>query len=237
MSFTRCTVREQDVEDAMDVLLPLLPHGVHERPAGEGRVELSWRGERPLEAELGDLAGGWDTGVPAPSPTPVVVAGRPIVLQAAHGSFGTGAHPTTRDSLGLLEALEPAGPFADLGCGAGLLALAAARLGFAPVIAVDVEAGAVRATAANAEANGLAVEARRVDLMKAPPPAAATLAANVPLAVHRALAPRLDGAVRRVVVSGIVLGEADAAVAAYAGFRVAVRRDSDGWTTLLLERA
>lgn len=237
MSFTRCTVREEDVEDAMDVLLPLLPLGVHERPVGEGRVELSWRGERPLAAELGEMAGGWETGAPAPAPSPVVVAGRPIVLEAAHGSFGTGAHPTTRDSLELLAALEPDGAFADLGCGAGLLALAAARLGFAPVIAVDVEHGAIAATAANAQANELAVEARQADLIDAPPPPAPTLAANVPLAVHLAMAPRVGETVGRVIVSGIVLGEADAAIAAYAGFRVAARRDSEGWTTLLLERA
>lgn len=249
----RCTVRAEDVEDALDVLLPLLPQGVHERARDGDRVELSWSGDRPLDGALGSLAADWEVGDRA-RPRPALVAGGRIavrapdgepgpagvpevVIEAAHGEFGTGAHPTTRDSLEMLAALEPAGSFADLGCGAGILAVAAARLGFAPVAAVDFEPGSVRAAAANAAANGVKVEVRQADLLHDEPPAAATLAANVPLAVHRALAPRLGPGARRVIASGVVLGEVDATLAAYPGFRVAARRDSAGWSTILLERA
>ena len=65
-------------------------------------------------------------------------------------AFGTGAHPTTRLCLELLQELPPGGPLADLGCGSGVLAIAAAKLGFAPITAVDNEAAAVEATLANA---------------------------------------------------------------------------------------
>ena len=65
-------------------------------------------------------------------------------------AFGTGAHATTRLCLELLLELEPPGSFADLGCGSGVLAIAAARLGFAPVTAVDSERAAVEATLENA---------------------------------------------------------------------------------------
>ncbi|MGH3995723.1 MAG: 50S ribosomal protein L11 methyltransferase, partial [Pseudonocardiaceae bacterium] len=73
-------------------------------------------------------------------------------------AFGTGAHPTTRLSLELLLDLEPDGSFADLGCGSGVLAIAAARLGFAPVAAVDTELVALEATRANAAANGVRLD-------------------------------------------------------------------------------
>ena len=69
-----------------------------------------------------------------------------LVIESAAGAFGTGAHPTTRMCLELLLELEPGGPFADLGCGAGVLAIAAARLGWAPVLAVDHEPQSVAAT-------------------------------------------------------------------------------------------
>lgn len=63
-------------------------------------------------------------------------------------AFGTGAHPTTRMCLDLLAALEPGGSLADLGCGAGALAIAAARRGFAPVEAVDRDELSVAAVSA-----------------------------------------------------------------------------------------
>ena len=81
-----------------------------------------------------------------------------IVIEPVDGAFGTGAHPTTRMSLELLLGLEPGGGFADLGCGAGVLAIAAARLGWEPVFAVDVEERAVESARRNAERNGVAVQ-------------------------------------------------------------------------------
>ena len=73
-------------------------------------------------------------------------------------AFGTGAHATTRLCLELLLALEPAGPLVDLGCGSGVLAIAAAKLGWAPVLGVDHDPLAVEATRENARVNGVDVD-------------------------------------------------------------------------------
>ena len=135
------------------------------------------------------------------------------MIESAAGAFGTGAHPTTRMCLELLLDLEPGGPFADLGCGAGVLAIAAARLGWEPVLAVDHEPASVAATRRNAERNGVAVEALELDLAAVAPPPAPTLAANVPLAVHAALGAGLAPAVIHVIASGFVDSERDAVVA------------------------
>ena len=67
-------------------------------------------------------------------------------------AFGTGAHHTTRLCLELLLEREPAGALADWGCGTGVLAIAAARLGWDPVLACDWEAASVEATRENAVA-------------------------------------------------------------------------------------
>lgn len=160
------------------------------------------------------------------------------VMLADATAFGTGAHPTTRDCLSMLLALEPGGAFADLGCGAGVLAIAAARLGWEPVVAVDVAARAVRATRTNAEANGVAVEALEADLLTSPPPAAPTAAANVPVEVHVAMAAAWEEPPEHLIVSGVHADDRAAILAAYAqrGLGVAEERAADPWLTLLLRR-
>jgi ribosomal protein L11 methyltransferase len=160
-----------------------------------------------------------------------------LVIEAGGGAFGTGAHPTTRMCLELLHEIEPGGAFADLGCGAGVLAIAAARLGWAPVLAVDHEPQSVAAARRNAHANGAAVEVVEADLARIPPPPAPTLAANVPPAIHDAIAAGLPSAVRHLIASGFIASERDAVEAGYAaaGLAVAARR-GDGWQALLLER-
>ncbi|WP_415409561.1 50S ribosomal protein L11 methyltransferase [Synechococcus sp. A10-1-5-9] len=87
-----------------------------------------------------------------------------LVLKMDPGSaFGTGSHPTTRLCLEALEAAPPRGlRVADLGCGSGVLGLAALGLGAHEVIAVDTDSLAVRATSDNAALNGLASEALSV---------------------------------------------------------------------------
>jgi ribosomal protein L11 methyltransferase len=251
--------------DAVDALVPLLPRGVHERELGDGRVEIAFfehAGALPSRAELHAAAGaeGWTQEEVPDDPfarrrrlgrawvvgdrlrlrsphDPPGDDGLPeLVIEAAAGAFGTGAHPTTRMCLELLLALTPGGPFADLGCGAGVLAIAAARLGWEPVLAVDHEPASVAATRRNAERNGVAVEALQLDLAAVAPPPAPTLAANVPVAVHAALAAALAPAVIHVIASGFVDSERDAVVAGYAGFR-AVARLGEGWQAVLLERA
>ena len=83
-------------------------------------------------------------------------------------AFGTGAHATTRLCLELLlelAALEPRpGSLLDVGTGSGVLAIAAARLGFAPVLGLDHERESVAAARENAEANEVKIEVRRFDL-------------------------------------------------------------------------
>ena len=89
-------------------------------------------------------------------------------------AFGTGAHHTTRLCLELLLELEPGGALADWGCGSGVLAIAAARLGCDPVLACDSDPVAVEATRANAAANGVpAIAVARCDLRRAAGPVGA----------------------------------------------------------------
>src|ERR1700684_136056 len=90
-----------------------------------------------------------------------------IVIDPAQ-AFGTGAHATTRLCLELLLELaasdESRGVVLDVGAGSGVLAIAAVKLGYGPVVALDNDRESVRAIACNAEANGVQVEARRFDL-------------------------------------------------------------------------
>ena len=83
-------------------------------------------------------------------------------------AFGTGAHATTRLCLELLLDLaalgDRPGPLLDVGTGSGVLAIAAARLGFAPVLGLDHERESIAATEENARVNGVAIEVRRFDL-------------------------------------------------------------------------
>lgn len=83
-----------------------------------------------------------------------------VVVEIDPGpTFGHGAHPTTRLCLAALEeelAARPGATVLDVGCGSGVLAVAAARLGASRVVAVDVDPAAVEVTRANAAANGVA---------------------------------------------------------------------------------
>jgi ribosomal protein L11 methyltransferase len=260
------TLRAEAVEDVLDALLPLLPQGVYERALGPGVAEVAFYGDSPDGAALDALAGAallardedevpdgreerrrraghaWEVAgrlrVRAPSDPPGEAGLREIVIEPVGGAFGTGAHPTTRMSLELLLGLEPGGGFADLGCGAGVLAIAAAGLGWAPVYAVDAEERAVEAARRNAERNGVDVRALLADLTEVPPPPATTLAANVPLAVHEHVARGLDGATAQVIASGIVAGQAEATAERYAAAGLAERgrRDEQGWTAMWLAR-
>lgn len=79
-------------------------------------------------------------------------------------AFGTGAHATTRLCLELMLSRPAGGAFLDLGCGSGVLGIAAARLGFSPVLALDNDPASVQATRANAQVNGVELDVRRFDL-------------------------------------------------------------------------
>jgi ribosomal protein L11 methyltransferase len=155
-------------------------------------------------------------------------------------AFGTGAHATTRLCLELLLELEaPEGSFIDLGCGSGVLAITAAKLGFGPVLALDIDRAAVEAAGENAERNGVEVGVRRFDLRAEPVPPAGTVAANL-------LAPLLLDWARvgeelppRVIASGLLEHEGDRVAEAFAarGLAERARRSAGGWSALLVERA
>jgi ribosomal protein L11 methyltransferase len=154
-------------------------------------------------------------------------------------AFGTGAHASTRLSLELLAGLPAGGPLADWGCGSGILAVAAARLGFAPVDAVELTETGREAIRRNATANGVAVRASRLDLTAETPPWAPTVTANLTLEVLQAIAARpLERPPQRMIASGVLTARADAVAAAFArhGLAEAERRVQGDWAAVRLER-
>jgi ribosomal protein L11 methyltransferase len=99
--------------------------------------------------------------LPAWLPCPPEHAGRQVIAMDPGSAFGTGSHPTTRLCLEALESLDLGGwRVADLGCGSGVLGLAALRLGASSVAAADTDSLAVRATSDNAALNGLVGQVR-----------------------------------------------------------------------------
>jgi ribosomal protein L11 methyltransferase len=150
-------------------------------------------------------------------------------------AFGTGAHPTTRLCLEVLLGLEPSGSLADLGCGSGVLAIAAAKLGFGPVIALDSEQAALDATHANAHANGVELDrVERLNLREQPPPPAATVTANLTGPLLRRVAELLADPPEALIASGLLEEEADEVAAAFAPLRERRRLTLHGWSALLL---
>ena len=264
MREVRLRVRRTAVEHVLDRLLLIVPGGVREVPAGDDvdlvmrgadlpplsdiaraarrrRLELEerevpddWRERRLLDYRPDPIGGRLIVRAPwAPSPQAGLID---IVLNES-SAFGGGTHPTTRTCLELLLEIEPKGAFADLGCGTGVLAILAARLGWAPVLAIDVQPLCVDSARENAVRNGVEVDARALDLSAEPPPHADTFAANVPAALHTALAAGWGVSPPRVgVLSGFGTAEADDVSRAYAACGLVERRrvDRQGWSVVLV---
>jgi len=180
-------------------------------------------------------------------------------------AFGTGAHPTTRLCLEYLLELEAAGeargPLTDLGTGSGVLAIAAAKLGWGPIHAYDHEPPALEAAATNAAANGVEFELERINLRERLPALAPTVVANMTSPVLRVVAAQLEGpgggrgrtrtslpAVARegppttpatLICSGLLPSELDEAAGffAAAGLGEADRRRDGDWAAMLLRQA
>ncbi len=158
-------------------------------------------------------------------------------------AFGTGAHATTRLCLELLLALEPDGGCVDLGCGSGVLAIAAAKLGWQPLLGVDHERESVEATLLNAQANAVTVQARRFDLRRdGPAPGAPLVVANLllPLLLELSAAGFAGSQPQRLIASGLLSDQADQVAQAFArdhSLREVERLTSGGWSALLLVRS
>jgi ribosomal protein L11 methyltransferase len=187
-------------------------------------VEAGWEGRwrtfhQPVRVGALWVGPPWET-PPGDALAVVVDPGR---------AFGTGSHATTQLCLRFLQELER-GSLLDIGCGSGVLSIAAALLGFAPVLGVDIEGPAIEATRENARVNGVPVEARLVSADD-PLPAAEMAVANISLASVEALPERLH--VARLVTSGYLLSEQPR----LPGFEHVDRRSDGGWASDLYERA
>jgi ribosomal protein L11 methyltransferase len=153
-------------------------------------------------------------------------------------AFGTGAHPTTRMCLEILAETAAAGGgggLTDLGTGSGVLAIAAAKLGWGPVAGFDNEPPALEAASANAAANSVAIDFVRVNLRQALPPLAPTVVANLTAPLLREVAGRLSGRPpERLICSGLLRTEADAVRAAFAdaGLGEEDRRTASDWAAI-----
>ena len=156
-------------------------------------------------------------------------------------AFGTGAHPTTRLCLELMleleEAGEAGGPLTDLGTGSGVLAIAAAKLGWNPVRGYDHEPAAIEAATANAAVNDVDVEFERLNLREGLPDLAPTVVANLTAPVLREVADQ-RASPATLVCSGLLQTELDETTAAFApaGLAEADRRQDGDWSALLLRR-
>jgi ribosomal protein L11 methyltransferase len=170
-----------------------------------------------------------------------------IEIEAAL-AFGTGHHGTTRGCLLALDSLCKSLPrrrILDLGTGSGVLAIAAARALGQRVLATDVDVSAVHAARANAGFNhaGSFVEVIKADGVTAREIRRRApydlVFANILLRPLQRLATpliRLTAPSARVVLSGLLASQANAAIAAYRGLALERRIDLDGWTTLILVR-
>jgi ribosomal protein L11 methyltransferase len=235
-------------EDLRARFVELAPEGFEDAERGDD-VELAAYGEAAQrvveafpEAHVEEVEPGWEdrwrtfhrpvrvgrlwVGPPWEEPPADALA---IVIDPGR-AFGTGAHPTTQLCLQLLQE-RPLGSVLDVGCGSGVLAIAAAVLGHAPVRAVDNAEAAIEATHENAAANGVTVAAHLRDATRRRLPAAELALANIALAAVDELGRTL--ASRQLIASGYLAPDRPAP----AGFRHLERRELDGWAADLFERA
>jgi ribosomal protein L11 methyltransferase len=262
----RCTPEQAEL--VLAELTVLAPNGVEEE-RGPGYVEYAIYGGEGELPELGDLdAAIGEGGRISVSATeipddwadrwrdfhkPLLVADRlwlrpsweppregaiDVVVDPGQ-AFGTGAHPTTRLCLEFLCELEAGGELVDLGTGSGVLAIAAAKLGWQPVRGYDHEQAAIEAAAANAAANGVSLHLERMNLREHLPDLAPTVIANMTSPILKAVAAQMAEAPQALVCSGLLLSEQDevAAVFAEVGLIEEDRRQDGDWAALLLRRS
>ena len=176
--------------------------------------------------------------------------GERLVIRMDPGSaFGTGSHPTTRLCLEALEQAPPVGALvADLGCGSGVLGLAALGLGATAVVAADTDSLAVRATGDNRELNGCPADQLKVSLGSVEAlqhllegRRAELLLCNILAPVIEALAPGFEALVApegRALLSGLLVDQAPRLeqVLGDLGWRVSARGSQGRWGLLEIQR-
>ena len=243
----RLRVPAAQAEPALARMLDLFPEGVEEERDGDDVVFAGYAETAPAgDLEAADVEPGWEdrwreyhrpvtvgriwVGPPwCPPPADGARPRRtgasplPIVIDPGR-AFGTGGHGSTRAALELLQRLDPC-PALDLGCGSGVLAIAAAKLGFGPLACFDRDPLAVGATAENAERNGVNLAVARADVLVDPLPPAPLWIANLELGLLRSLLERPD-LPSRILVSGLLDPETVGG-----GERVV----ADGWAAELVE--
>lgn len=233
---------DADAEVARARLLELVPGGFEEVEGG-GWVELAAytdeAGEARIREAFADVSAqrveaGWADrwrefhrpvrvgGLWIGPPWEPAPGDEKVVVIDPGRAFGTGAHPTTRACIELLAGLER-GAVLDAGCGSGVVAVAAVRLGFDPVSAVDLDPVAVEIARDTACRNGAQVDVRRADVLRDELPRADVVVANIDLAVVEALLER--GPARTAVTSGYLAHEAPRAP----GWSSVSRMELDGW--------
>jgi ribosomal protein L11 methyltransferase len=230
-------------------MLELFPEGFEELDHPDGLELVAYTddaGEERLWAAFGEVTAGdvpsdWEErwrefhrpvrvgtlwiGPPWETPPPDADA---VVVDPGR-AFGTGGHATTRLCLLLLAELER-GSLLDVGCGSGVLAIAAARLGYEPVVALDHDRSAFEATLRNAAANAAAVECRLADALAGPLPRADVTVANISAEATKRLAPLVDA--DTLVTSGYL--EQDRPMPS--GFRHERRVVEGGWAADVFRR-
>jgi ribosomal protein L11 methyltransferase len=168
-------------------------------------------------------------------------------------AFGTGAHATTRLCLELLLELaaqqRTRGPLLDVGTGSGVLAIAAARLGFAPIVALDHERESVEAARENAIVNDAEIDVRRFDLRsellpwpgeESASPRETVVMANLLLPLLLELSRTIEHAPAHLIASGLLRAQVDEVVDAFGarlGLRERARRESGEWAATWLVAA
>jgi ribosomal protein L11 methyltransferase len=238
-------------EQARAVFVELAPQGFEESQDDDGNLVLSLYADEAAAARLRtefpaaavtveEVAPGWEhrwrefhhgvvvgplwVGPPWETPPGDRVA---VVVDPGR-AFGTGAHPSTRLCLALLAEQER-GSLLDVGCGSGVLSVAAVRLGFAPVAAVDVDPTAIEETLRNARTNGVEVEARVADGLTEELPVAELAVANIALGAARELLPRLR--CRRAITAGYLAGD----VVDARGYARVATHELEGWRADVFE--
>jgi ribosomal protein L11 methyltransferase len=235
-------VAQERAEEARALLVELFPEGFEEVEV-DGGIEFAAYtkagGEERLWQVFGpgmstDVEAGWSeawkrfhrpvgigrlwVGPPWEEPDEGML---PIVVDPGL-AFGTGAHPTTQLCLRFVLEHEPVS-LLDLGCGSGVLSIAAAKLGYKPVTALDLDEAAVEAARANADANGVVIDVARADVLAAPLPDAELVLANIAAEPLLEVAGRIGAP--ELVASGYLVSEEPQ----LDGWEHGERKELQGW--------